>query len=32
MGQLPEFRDSEDDELIALGDALAGASRDHGEL
>lgn len=32
MGQLPEFRDSDDDELIALGGALAGASRDHGEL
>jgi hypothetical protein len=32
MGQLPEFRDSDDDELIALGGALAGASRGHGEL
>jgi hypothetical protein len=27
MGQLPDFRDSDDDELIALGGALAGASR-----
>lgn len=32
MGQLPEFHDSDDDELIALGGALAGASRHNGEL
>jgi hypothetical protein len=32
MGQLPEFRDSDDDELIALGGALAGASRHNGEI
>lgn len=32
MGQLPEFRDSDDDELIALGGALGGPSHDIGEL
>jgi hypothetical protein len=32
MGQLPEFHDSDDDELIALGGALAGASMHNGEL
>lgn len=32
MGQLPEFHDSDDDELIALGGALAGASIHNGEL
>lgn len=32
MGQLPEFRDSDDDELIALGGALAGDSRHNGEI
>jgi hypothetical protein len=29
---LPEFRDSDDDELIALGGALAGGSRNNNEI